>query len=485
MLGDRHGGAAQEALGKLSPASPLRHTPRMTRRRHKRPFPRISRRGVLAGLAAIAAAPVYGQVLLDGTDAGLAPNLSTDQTAALRAALERAVAEGRPLFLAAGEYRIDGLEIPPGVTVIGVQGQTRLLAAGSGPAARIVSSRDVVLEALTFMRAPEARGPGEDRGLLEIELSRQVELTRCRFAESNGFGLVVLQGSASIDRCSFEGLHNAAIFSRDSIGGIVATNNQIEGCGNGGILIWGSEPGHSDGSIILGNKIRGIYAEGGGNGQNGNGVNVFNADNVIVADNQIDGCAFTAVRCNATRNAQIRGNICTRCGEVAIFSEFGFSGSVIAGNTIDGAATGISMTNLDSGGRLAVCSGNIVRNIIDASPVNPDTRPVGIFAEADTAITGNTVDTVPGVGIMAGWGPYLRNVVVANNVVTAARTGIAVSVVTDPAPGPVRVDGNIVAGPMDYAIAGMAWEEVVSDDLVRDARKYPHVTIGSNTISRT
>lgn len=457
----------------------------MTRRRYKRPALRVTRRGVIAGLVALAAAPAYGQALLDAGTAGLTPNLETDQTAELRAALDRAVAEGRPLFLPAGWYRVDALEIPAGATIIGVQGQSRLLANGTGPAARIVSSRDVVLEAVTFMRAPETDGPSGDRGLLEIELSRQVEITRCRFAESRGHGVAIQQGSASIDRCTFEGVRSAAIFSRDSIGGIVATNNQIEGCGNGGILIWSSAPGSQDGSIILGNRIRGIYAEGGGNGQNGNGVNVFNADNVIVADNQIDDCAFTAVRCNATRNAQIRGNICTRCGEVAIFSEFAFSGSVISGNTIDGAATGISITNLDSGGRLAVCSDNIVRNIIPSSPVNPDTRPVGIFAEAETAITGNTVDAVPGVGIMAGWGPYLRNVIVANNVVTAARTGIAVSVVTDPAPGPVRVDGNIVGGPMDYAIAGMAWEEVVSDDLVRDAAKYPHVTMGSNTVSNT
>jgi uncharacterized secreted repeat protein (TIGR03808 family) len=250
-------------------------------------------------------------------------------------------------------------------------------------------------------------------------------------------------------------------------------------------MIWGSAPGLRDGSIVIGNTIRGIYADGGGNGQNGNGINVFNADNVIVADNQIDDCAFTAVRCNATRNAQIRGNVCTRCGEVAIFSEFGFSGSVIAGNIVDGAATGISITNLDSGGRLAVCSGNIVRNIIPESPVNPDTRPVGIFAEAETAITGNTVEAVPGVGIMAGWGPYLRNVVVASNVVYGATIGIGISVVTDPAPGPVRIDGNMIGDPLDHGIVGMAWEEIVSDDLIRDAAKYPHVSMGSNTVAKS
>src|SRR5690606_20224198 len=127
---------------------------------------------------------------------------------------------------------------------------------------------------------------------------------------------------------------------------------------------------------------------GGGNGQNGNGINIFRADEVIVADNHIADCAFTAIRLNSTNNTKISGNICLRSGEVAIFSEFSFSGSVIANNIIDGAASGISITNLDSGGRLAVCSGNIVRNITPVSLVNPDTVPIGIFAEADTAITG-------------------------------------------------------------------------------------------------
>jgi len=36
---------------------------------------------------------------------------------------------------------------------------------------------------------------------------------------------------------------------------------------------------------------------------------------------------------------------------------------VIADNVIDGAETGISVTNFDQGGRLATVHGNIVRNL--------------------------------------------------------------------------------------------------------------------------
>ena len=132
-------------------------------------------------------------------------------------------------------------------------------------------------------------------------------------------------------------------------------------------------------------RVERIAALDGGTGQNGNGINVFRAGEVIVDNNHISGCAFSAVRLNATTNTQVTGNACIDSGETAIFSEFGFSGSVIANNVIDRAALGISIANLDSEGHLATCSGNIVRNILPSSPNNPDTTPCGIFAEADVA----------------------------------------------------------------------------------------------------
>jgi uncharacterized secreted repeat protein (TIGR03808 family) len=249
-------------------------------------------------------------------------------------------------------------------------------------------------------------------------------------------------------------------------------------CGNGGIRIWRDESG-KDGSMVMGNHITEIYTRGGGSGQNGNGINVFRADNVIISDNAIDNCAFSAVRINSCNNTAIRGNTCTNSGEVAIYSEFAFSGSVIADNIVDGASGGISITNLDQGGRLAVCTGNIVRNILPHSVSNPNAVPFGIYAEAETTISGNSVDTVPGVGIAAGTGEFLRNVGINGNVVSGAETGIAVSV-ADGA-GAVQVTGNIVSG-AGHGIVGMRWDEIASDDLARDAGKYPHVVVSGNTV---
>jgi uncharacterized secreted repeat protein (TIGR03808 family) len=203
---------------------------------------------------------------------------------------------------------------------------------------------------------------------------------------------------------------------------------------------------------------------------------------VIVSDNQISDCSFSAVRVNGSKNCQIRGNTCLGSGETAIFAEFGFSGSVIADNVVDGAAMGISITNLDHGGHLATCTGNVVRNITASSTTNPDTKAIGIYAEADTVIASNTIETVPGTGIAVGYGPYVRNVIVSDNVVTGAVTGIGVSVVQQQSPGPVRIDGNIISGAAQ-PIVGMEWDKVVSTDLIADAANYPNITVGSNTIS--
>jgi uncharacterized secreted repeat protein (TIGR03808 family) len=317
-------------------------------------------------------------------------------------------------------------------------------------------------------------------GLVVIDASSDIAIEGCSFSGGSGNGIAIRDAAASITGSSFSGHGLAAIFALDSRG-LMLSGNRISGCANNGIQVWGSENRH-DGSIITGNTISQIGWRNGGNGQNGNGINIFRTDDVVVANNQISDCAFTAVRLNSTNNVTVSGNVCRRSGEVAIFSEFAFSGSVISNNVIDGAATGISVTNLDSGGHLAVVSGNIVRNISARSEVNPDTRPVGIFAEAETIVSDNVVENVPGVGILAGWGSFLRNVSVTDNVLYAVHTGIAVSVAEQP--GPVRVAGNLISDPLDHGIIGMAWLDIASDDLVRDAAKYPHVTLEDNIIAR-
>src|SRR5690606_15373058 len=98
----------------------------------------------------------------------------------------------------------------------------------------------------------------------------------------------------------------------------------------------------------------------------------------------------------------------------------------------------------------------------------------------DAIIAGNVVEIVPGSGIGAGWGPYLRDVSVTDNIVREVEIGIAVSVAEGA--GKAMISGNRIAGARTAAIAGMAWHKTVSGDLVRDADRYPNVTVSGNSV---
>jgi uncharacterized secreted repeat protein (TIGR03808 family) len=441
---------------------------------------RPSRRLVVAGLASALAAPaLIGRASADDFispyDFGLTDESDgVDQTSALQQAIDAAAQAGKDVRLPSGAYYVRELQLPGYLRIFGSSQATHLISFDEGTIGRVGAGRGLVIDGVSF-----SGGNGEMPALL-LDTTEDAIIRNCVFT-GNGVGIGANSAGATIEDCRFETLGDAAIHSINGRG-LFIRGNRISDCGNAGIRIWRDASG-LDGSIVTGNSISRIDWRGGGNGQNGNGVNVYQADGVIVADNVIADCAFTAVRVNAGRNTQVRGNTCLNSGEVAIFSEFGFSGSVVADNIVDGAATGIDITNLDTGGYLATCTGNIVRNIFPSSAVNPDTRPVGIYAEADTVVANNAIENVPGVGIAAGYGPFVRNVSVTGNVLTACTIGIGVTVVDDPKIGRVNVSGNTVSGSTNGAIVGMEWESVVSDDLARDAASYPHVAVAGNVVA--
>ena len=275
---------------------------------------------------------------------------------------------------------------------------------------------------------------------------------------------------------------DAAIFSLDARGLRIA-GNTVRGAGNGGILVWRSAAG-DDGTLVVDNRIEDIANKAGGSGQYGNAINVFRADNVIVRGNRIRNAAFSAVRGNAASNLQIVGNTCTGLGEVALYAEFGFEGAVIANNIVDGAALGVSVTNFNQGGRLAVVQGNLIRNLVARRPPGTDPNDlagIGIGIEADTAVTGNVVENAPHAGIAAGWGPYLRDVAINSNVIRRADYGITVSVA--PGAGAAVIADNMISDVRSGAIVGMEWKKPVTGDLAKDgAARYAQLSIGGNRV---
>jgi uncharacterized secreted repeat protein (TIGR03808 family) len=408
--------------------------------------------GIAAGLAAgVSTAGVRsaGARTRDAAtgSASLVPGSATDQTAALQAALDAATSRGLPLELPAGRYRLGALELRSGARIIGAAGATTLEFTGGGTFIAADQADGILLEGLVLDGAYQAL----DDGLVSIRNSRGVRLRQLTLTRSvaNGISLVACAGSVS--DCNVTSIMQTAIRSVDAIG-IEIVHNDIADCGNNGIQVWRSEAGE-DGSLVSANRIVRVRADSGGSGQNGNGVNVFRAGGVLVSGNRIADCAFSAVRGNAASDIQIIGNSCSRLGEVAIYAEFGFEGALIANNLVDTAATGITVTNFNDGGRLAVVQGNLVRNLFRREHEPVDKRGHGITVEADTALTGNVVERAPTAGIVIGWQHWMREVVATSNLVRASRVGILVS--NDPGAGACLLSSNMVSGATDGAIRAM------------------------------
>lgn len=436
--------------------------------------------GAAAPLRSAHAAPTpAGSFGIDVTRLGVRANATDDQSRALQEAINAAAGSRIPLFFPPGIYRAGDLLLPSGAHLIGVPGASRL-ALGFG-ASLLASSRaeQILLSGLTFEGG--SKPLPEKRGLLTIRNARDFVMRDCTVTGAGGSSLVLEGAEGEVANNHFVGAAKAAIFSLDAAG-LAIRNNVIRNAGNNGILVWRSEKG-DDGTLVSGNRIEDIAARDGGSGQNGNGVNIFRAANVIVADNRIKNCAFSAVRGNAASNLQVRGNAASSLGEVAIYAEFDFEGAVIVNNVIDGAALGISVTNFNHGGRLAVVQGNLIRNLVTrgAAFVDQETRGIGIGVEADTIVSGNVVEKAPVAGIWLGWKEYLRDVSVTGNIVRQSRIGIAVQV--SKGAGAALVADNLISGATMGAILGMDGLKRVTGDLSRDKpEQLAQLTISGNRV---
>jgi uncharacterized secreted repeat protein (TIGR03808 family) len=322
----------------------------------------------------------------------------------------------------------------------------------------------------------------ERRGLVHVERASALRITDCEVAGAGGIGLMLQGVSGEVSGNTLTASGDSAIFSNDAAG-LIITRNRIDGAGNNGILVWQQES-RDDGTIVADNRIAHIANRSGGSGQYGNAVNVYRAGNVSVRGNQIRACAFTGVRGNAASNIHVVDNTINDVGEVAIYAEFGFEGALIATNSIDGAAIGVSVTNFNEGGRLAVVQGNLVRNLKRARPAGTDpgdAAGVGISVEADTAVTGNVIENAPVMGIMLGWGRYLRDVSATGNVVRKAEIGIGVSVAAGA--GPALIADNMIAEARRGAIVGMDRGSPLTGDLAKDgAGRYAQLSISGNRV---
>ncbi|WGD49713.1 TIGR03808 family TAT-translocated repetitive protein [Bradyrhizobium sp. CB1650] len=442
--------------------------------------------GVAGALAmpgdAARAAPLTSLLGRDATQYGVRPGSSEDQTRVLQRAIDEAARAQMPLALPPGVYRTGLLRLPNGSQLIGVRGATKLIFTGGASAIQSDGSDAIGLTGITF------DGGGiplpTRRGLIHCLGGRDLRIADCEITRAGGSGIWLEQVAGDVSGNIFTDIAVTAVVSFDAKG-LSVTRNTIAGTNDNGIEILRTAIG-DDGSLVADNRIEDIKAGPGGSGQYGNAINAFRAGNVIVRGNRIKNCDYSAVRGNSASNIHITDNSVSNVREVALYSEFTFEAAVIANNTVDGAAVGVSVCNFNEGGRIAVVQGNIIRNLIPKRPIGTapdDDAGVGIYVEADSSVTGNVIENAPSCGIVAGWGKYLRDVVISGNVIRKALAGVGVSVV--PGAGTALVNNNMISETPRGAVVGLDHARVVTTDLSADgAQRFAQVVVGGNAVRR-
>jgi len=426
------------------------------------------------------AAPLTSVLGRDATQFGVRPDSPDDQTKALQRAINEAANAQMPLALPPGIYRTGQLRLPNGAQLVGVRGATVLKFTGGASLVTGEGSNGIDLSNLTFDGGDIKLA--DRRGLLHFVSGLNVRIHDCEIVGSGGYGIWFENIAGEVRGNIIRKTANTAFTSFDALGLLVAQNT-IQDASDNGIEILRYAIG-DDGTLVINNRIEDIKAGPGGSGQHGNAINAFRAGNVVVSGNRIRNCDYSGVRGNSASNIHITDNSISDVREVALYSEFSFEGAVIANNTVDICALGVSVANFNEGGRIATVHGNIIRNILPKRPIGTapdDDGGVGIVIEADAAVTGNVVENAPAFGIMAGWGKYLRDVTITGNVVRNAYIGIGVSVV--PGAGTALVNGNLISGAARGSIVGLDHAKVVTDDLGKEnTSRFTQIVLGTNAV---
>jgi len=419
------------------------------------------------------------QSILDLGELGLQPDIGSDVSVAFQNAVNLAASDNKILWLPAGKYLISSIDIPDQLVLRGVPGMTQLSYAGGGQFLRSSGAKMLDMSGL-ILDGNDLPLNENTRALLHIEEVSSFSVSGCTFVNSRERGIHIERSKGTIESCHIERTNGrGAIFALDNQG-LSICNNTIKNCANNGILVHRTFKGE-DGTFVTGNRINNIRADNGGTGEWGNGINIFRAGSVIVSGNHVSDCALSAIRSNAGNNLQVSINQCLRSGETAIYSEFDFEGAIISNNLIDDAGDGISMANFMQGGRLGICSNNIVRNIADRVPYTEidEVAGTGISVEADTVVSSNIVENAAGTAIAIGWGPFLRDIVASSNVIRGARIGIYVSVVESS--GATIISNNLIANCKEGGIIGHRWRDRVTNDmLLSNSDLYPHLSVHGN-----
>ena len=308
-------------------------------------------------------------------------------------------------------------------------------------------------------------------------------IDNCQIVGSGKNGIALERVAGRIEHTEISGAADAGIYSVEA-SGLQITGNSVSDCANGGILVHRWQPA-DDGTIVSGNRVDAHPARNGGTGQNGNGINVFRANNVMVSNNIVSDCAFSAIRANSASNLQISGKHLHRAAARPASIPNSPSKAPSSTPTSSTAPPTASRSSIST--KAAAWPSARPTSCATCRPGVPTQQDppgfgVGISVEADCAATGNVIENVPLYGMQIGWGEYMRNVVATGNVIRKAGTGIIVSVVEGT--GSAVISDNVIDGVRDGAIVGYRWAEPATGDLAVDgAGGHANLTIERNRVS--
>lgn len=433
---------------------------------------------------------------------------ASDQTARLQAQIDAAQAGSGLLALPPGIYSVSTLSITGPVAISGVPGKTILRSLHGGPILQVSDAEGVRLSGLTFdgASAPAAdEKAAGDSYLVAARNCAALRIEGCSFRNAAVSGL-------GLDRCSgwvkdnqFHALAEVALragrFSEaagNAAHGLEISGNRVSDMGNGGIYIFhaGAKPGE-DSSLITGNHIEGVRSAS-GNGPNGNGIDVFNAAHVTVANNRVTDCAFGGIRVVSSKNCVVTGNTVSAIADAGIFVEFAFEAVSVTSNVVDDCSLGIEMSGGEGTvGVLALCANNIVRNIARPATNPQSANFIGIDLAAMAATCqGNVIERIadnahgPGIGIAVFDWQASHEHLVAGNMIRAAACGIGIVSPPDAGGPPIAISGNMISGASIAAITMLEQEtfadgsakslKPTGEDLAKAAAPAAHISLSGN-----
>jgi uncharacterized secreted repeat protein (TIGR03808 family) len=394
-----------------------------------------------------------------------------NQTEAFINALNAAYDTTGFVQLGAGTFVMNPLSIMKSIVVEGIPGLTIIRSAGDGRLFGGLSAKRLTLRGLSFVT------DSQKGSLVTAEGVEQLTIEACEFSGGDA-GLRIASCGGQVSDSRFT-THTDVGCHLIETTNFRVTNNRISDVGNNGIQVSRYQRS-DDGAIISGNYIQRVAAAGGADGQFGNGVGVFLANGVTVTGNKISDCALTGVRVRGGSGSVISENTVMRSGEIAVHVEGAFEGAVIGDNIIDTAAHGIAIDGSAEGGRIAQCSGNLLRNIkgVDVTGLVLGT---GISTEADTIIANNVVEAAADRGIALGEGKAARNLTATGNMIKDCPKGIVFSTVGE---GPYLVSQNMITGAKDGAVLGSDGTKIVTADLSKPKSKLPAYLVLANNAVR-